>query len=48
MINKQIEGKHNLYIDILKEKQSTIENGILNANIPKKNLRKRVRGKVKK
>ena len=32
---KQTEGKYNLYIDMLKEKQITMENGILNANIPK-------------
>ena len=32
---KQTEGKHNLYIDILKEKQTTTEKGILNANIQK-------------
>ena len=31
---KQTEGKHNLYI-MLKERQSTTENGRLNANIPK-------------
>ena len=30
-----MEGKHNLYIDMLKERQSTMENGRLNANIPK-------------
>ena len=32
---KHTEGKHNLYIDMLKEKQSTMENGILNVNISK-------------
>ena len=30
-----MEGKHNLYIDMLKERQSTMENGRLNAKIPK-------------
>ena len=35
MVNKQTEGKHNLYIDMLKERQSTMENGRLNANISK-------------
>ena len=35
MVNKQTEGKHNLYIDMLKERQSTMENGRLNTNIPK-------------
>ena len=35
MVNNQIEEKHNLYIDMLKEKQSTMENDILNANISK-------------
>ena len=32
---KKTEGKHNLYIDMLKEKQITMKNGILNANFPK-------------
>ena len=31
----QTEGKHNIYIDMLKERQNTMENGRLNANIPK-------------
>ena len=35
MDNKQTEGKHNLYIDMLKERKSIMENGRLNANIPK-------------
>ena len=35
MVNKQTEGKQNLYIDMLKERQSTMENGRLNANILK-------------
>ena len=35
VVNKQTEGKHNLYIDMLKERQSTMENDRLNANIPK-------------
>ena len=35
MGNKQTQGTHNLYIDMLNERQSTIENGRLNANIPK-------------
>ena len=30
-----MEGKHNIYIDMLKERQSTMENDGLNANIPK-------------
>ena len=35
MVNKQTEGKHNLYIDMLKERQNTMENGRWKANIPK-------------
>ena len=35
VVNKQTEGKHNIYISMLKERQSTMENGRLNANIPK-------------
>ena len=35
MVNKKTKGKHNLYIDMQKERQSTMENGRLNANIPK-------------
>ena len=27
VVNKQTEGKHNLYIDMLKERQNTMENG---------------------
>ena len=32
---KQTEEKHNIYINMLKEEQSTTENGIVNANTPK-------------
>ena len=35
VVNKQTEGKHNIYISMLKERQSTMENDRLNANIPK-------------
>ena len=38
MVNKHIKGKHNLYIDMLKERQSTMKNGRLKANIQKKFL----------
>ena len=31
-----MEEKHNLYIDMLKERQTTMEIDRLNANIPKK------------
>ena len=45
---KQIEGKHNLYINMLMEKQSTMKNGRLKANIQKKFLWKRVGDKINK
>ena len=35
VVNKHIEGKHNIYISMLKKRQSTMENGRLNANISK-------------
>ena len=45
---KQTEGKHNLYIDMLKERQSTMENDILIANIPKNFYEIKLEAKLKK
>ena len=47
MVNKQTEGKHNLYIDMPKERQNTMKNGTLNANIPKKFYESELEAKLK-
>ena len=45
---KQTEGKHNLYIDMLKETQSTMENDILIANTPKNFYEIKLEAKLQK
>ena len=35
VVNKQTEGKHNVYINIVNERKSTMENDRLNTNTPK-------------
>ena len=45
---KQTKRKHNIYIDMLKERQSIMENDRLKANIPKNFYKRELAGKVKK
>ena len=44
----QTEGKHNIYIDMLKERQNTMENGGLNTNNSKNFYESELEAKFKK